>query len=269
MNFSKLAVAIAVVLSCTPAAYSHTFLTHPDAYNRVFQLRNCIGSECSQACPSVDDNDVRNSADEPAAIWERGQEVTIKWARNNHRTGFIRFAIVPVKRKMDREAHRKLGLYHGCFDQGQYRCRGELCGADLSGYGYRRNFTIPAIYPDGLYVFGLAWYGGIHSPLSEGRYFSDYWSCSYIRIEGGKTVGGSYQPFYDPGDNVQAHKHNGMCLTGIDRPGVCPHDGCPGPFFHGFPKEYRSGKMPSPLKKSDIVDVLRWVERPVSVMSMK
>lgn len=271
MNFSNISVEIAIVLLCIQTAYAHTFLTHPNAYNRVFQLRNCVGSECYQACPSVDESGMSNSADEPAAIWKRGEKVTINWARNNHRTGIIRFAIVPVKRKMDREAHRKLALYHGCFDQGEYQCKKdpELCGADIKGYGYRRNFTIPTIYPDGLYVFALVWYGGIHSPLSERRFFSDYWSCSHIRIEGGKSVGGTFRPFYDPGNNLQASKHHGMCLTGIDEPGVCPHSGCRGPYFHGLPKEYQDGKMPSPLKKSDIMEVMRWVERvPFSAAEM-
>lgn len=49
---------------------------------------------------------------------------------------------------------------------------------------------MPGIYGDGDYVLGHVWYGGIHFPLKEERNFSDFWSCAYVRIRGGKKVGG-------------------------------------------------------------------------------
>lgn len=65
---------------------------------------------------------------------------------------------------------------------------------------------------------------------------------------------GIFQTLYEPGVNLQAQKHYGMFLTGIDEPEEYPNSGCTGPYFHGLPKEYR--KRPGVLSKYDAASIL-------------
>lgn len=253
VNFALISVTFIVLLHSSPTQ-AHTFVTQPNTYNRVFQLRDCVGAVCRQACPPLLPTTPNKAA--RAKTWKRGQEVKIKWAKNNHRGGFVRFALVPESKMMSRRAHEKLALFHGCFAQGIFECSTRTCGADKSDEGYSRpKFRIPTIYPDGLYVFGLVWYGGLHFPISERRFFSDYWSCAYIRIEGGEPLGGSYQPFFDVGDNRQAQNNDDQCQTARVEPGLCQDDDCTGREMFAKPLEYQNGKTPRALTVADVRNV--------------
>ena len=196
-----------------------------------------------------------NTQETPARIWRRGQTVTIKWARNNHNNGLMRFAIVPVAKMMDRSWHKKLAIYDGCWAQGAFSCRGRQCGADMAGIAFKREIEIPSIYPDGDYVFAMVWYGGAHLPLKKRTFFSDYFSCSFIRIEGGIEVGGSYQPFFSTGNtfNRMRGRIEGTCFSAVDEPGICPKRGCKGPAKWIVPRRFKDGKMPDPIS----VDTVR------------
>lgn len=190
-----------------------------------------------------------NTQRRPARTWKRGENVTIKWARNNHNNGFIRFAIVPVQKMMDRSWHRKLAIFYGCWAQGAFLCSGYLCGVDGQGIGFKRVMQIPSIYPDGDYVFAMVWYGGVHLPVSKESYFSDYYSCSFVRIEGGTAVGGVYQPVYktDMIANDRRGRIDGTCFAAIDEPGVCENDGCDGPPQWTVPRRFKNNSMPDPI----------------------
>lgn len=257
-------LAISAFLALRPeSSHAHTFLTSPNAYNRVFQLRDCVGPVCRQACPPLlPQSEMANTRVLPAARWRRGDYVTIQWAKNNHKTGFVRFALVPVSKMMERNAHERLAIYHGCFTQGLYQCdpktAEERCGADQDGMGYSRpRLKIPTVFPDGKYVFGLVWYGGLHLAATKGTFFADFWSCSHVSIEGGEPLGGSYQPFFDVGDNRQAMENGNRCRTARTEPGLCQNDLCEGSDLFETPAVFANGQIPKNITASDIGNIKR------------
>lgn len=225
-------------------------MTGPDPYNRVYKTENCVGSECTQACPNIlPDSKMHNTPSRPGASWKRGQKVTIHWAKNNHRGGMVRFAIVPVDKLMSRASHKKYALYYGCWEQGMFTCSGTLCGSDTDNEGFRRDFVIPTVIPDGVYALGVVWFGGLHFSRDKGQ-FPDYFSCGFIKIQGGAPLGGSFQPFWDAGDTGKFARGD-ECETAADEPGVCPKTGCTGPSFYGVAKSFKNGNMPPKLTKAD------------------
>lgn len=53
---------------------------------------------------------------EPAAVYQRGETVRVKYTRNNHRAGgFNRVSIVPIDKRLDRSAHRKGAFFYSCW----------------------------------------------------------------------------------------------------------------------------------------------------------
>lgn len=100
------------------------------------------------------------------------------------------------------------------------------CGTDRTGVCFQRRVVVPNVFPDGVYVLGMTWYGGIRDGVNG---FQDFYSCSYVRIEGGGKVdeGKFYAPFvagtpYPKGMGVR----NGLCLATADRTDVCGWAGC-------------------------------------------
>ena len=197
---------------------------------------------------------MRHDMHNPGATFSRGQKVRITWARNNHVHGFVRLALVPVEQIHSRSWHHRLALYSGCWAQGVHRCSGDACGADRSRTAFSRTITIPTVYPDGDYVFGMVWFGGPHMPLSQGRFFSDYWSCSFVKIRGGQPLGGTYKAFFDAGDVMKkpTQETRGKCLSAIDAPGVCPKMGCRGPARWGVTKRFRNGNQETGFGVKDV-----------------
>lgn len=263
--FSLLLLSALVAL-----ASAHSYMTQPNAFNRVFQTKSCRGEECTNACPNVlrDTSDMNNTPNRPAATWERGQEVMIRWAKNNHRGGMVRVSLVPADSMMSRPWHAKLALFHGCWESGEYTCSGELCGSDSNNEGFQRKVVIPSVFPDGLYVAAVVWYGGLHFSRDRGQ-FPDFFSCSFVRISGGVPLGGSYQPNWAPGDtgNFEAVAYTGdaskvdMCQTASDEVGECPKTGCTGRAFWAVSKPFQGGRMPDKITPRVVADA--FAERPV------
>lgn len=166
--------------------------------------------------------------------------------------GFIRLGLVPITRMFDQKAHEELAFYYGCWEQGNYKCNGDECGTDAKGGGFQRKIRVPDVLPDGLYVLSFLWYGGCEHKRKWGK-FSDYSSCSYVMIKGGKKQTYRYQPFFDAGKGEFETK--GKCLTSSTYPGKC-QSGCPGTkSFHSLPFPFRQNNMPRKLKRGDFFDV--------------
>lgn len=245
-------------------------MTQPEAFNHVFHTKSCVGEECSNACPNVlrDVSDMHNTADKPAAVWKRGQKVMFSWAKNNHRGGLVRVSLVPADSMMSRPWHAKLALFHGCWESGMYRCAGDMCGSDSDNEGFQREVVIPPVFPDGIYVAAVVWYGGLHFSRDKGQ-FPDYFSCSFVHIKGGAALGGSYQPEWAPGDTGKFEavaytgdpSKEGMCHTASDEVGKCPNTGCTGPDFWAVSKPYQNGRMPDKITPGIVADAFK--ERPV------
>lgn len=266
-----LLLAVPAVLALVlPLACAHSFMTQPPAYNKVFQTRSCKGSECTNACPNVlrDESDMANTASRPAAEWRRGEEVMIRWAKNNHRAGMVRVSLVPADSMMSRDWHARLSLFHGCWESGEYRCSGALCGSDSDHEGFQRKVLVPDVFPDGLYVAAVVWYGGLHFSRERGQ-FPDYFSCAFVRVKGGNPLAGSYQPVWAPGDTgphdavkmTGDPAKGGMCQTAADRVGECPKTGCTGPSFWAVSKAFQGGRKPDKITPRIVADA--FAQRPV------
>lgn len=246
MRFS-IPFALAAVAALLQLTAAHNWLTKPLAYNRVYRARDCKGRQCTDACPSKWARGMNNSREEPAEVWRRGDRVDITWNRNNHHGGMFRLTLVPVDRMWDREWHARMTLLHGCWETGAYKCNPEKedCGTDKESVSFRRRIRVPSVFPDGDYVVGYVWYGGLYFDSRRG-FFPDFYSCSHVRIQGGKKVGGVFQPYFQAGKGPKVK--NGRCRTSADQIGQCERTGCPKKkSFRGIPRNFRKGRKPKPI----------------------
>lgn len=202
-------------------------------------------------CPPVWGN-VRNTKDKPFAVFKRGQKITVKWVKNNHRGGFVNFGIVPVEAMWNPEAHDNLTVLTTCFDtdSSAYTCRGKECGVDNNNVGMKIDFVIPTIYPDGKYVFTYSWYGGLYWKRDRGQY-ADYHHCSHIDIKGGEGPRGSVKPMFLPGKGGSSN--GSKCQTSSVKVDHCAIRGCKHvPSFYAKPTEFDSSNGPKKFDKGDI-----------------
>lgn len=181
-----------VFFSALVTVVGHYNLKHPAPYND-FQCSPASKNDpiCGPGCPTILSSGIQkahNTPATPSAVWRRGQNVTIEWHRNNHEGGFYRRSLVPVDNMFDISWHARTAFGWGCWSQGTFLCGGlpasGSCGTDLRGLAYSNNMTVPAVFPDGDYVFAMVWYGGIDLPKRV-TFFPDYYTCAFVRIEGG------------------------------------------------------------------------------------
>lgn len=242
----------ALAAACFHFVNGHSFLLEPRAYNNNYDNdhfpNGCRPFECP-ACPRIkpDKSKNANSEDKPEVTWKRGQRVPIRWAKNNHRGGFVRMAIVPVEKMNDHGYQRRLAFYYGCWQQNLHKCDQNPCGADKKDWVLKRDIVIPAVVPDGVYSFSWVWYGGIDFTMKMPK-FADYYSCSFIRIQGGDSLIESYNPFFDagPGNNVP-----NTCKTGNFEPGTCTQQSqcLDGMVFNNIPLPFQNGARPPPITR--------------------
>lgn len=137
--------------------------------------------------------------------------------------------MVPISAQYSRFWHASLTIEHGCWESGAARCRPgdwRMCGTDRLGFHFRRKIVLPHVFPDGEYVLGMSWYGGVRDIVNG---FQDFYSCSYVRISGGGAV--SKDRFYakfkagPPMPNGKGVRY-GKCLASANRLGVCGWAGC-------------------------------------------
>lgn len=223
--------------------FAHSYLTFPEPYTRD----NCKGGTC-QACPDIyHSTRMANTELSPAVTWKRGQNITIVWARNNHGGGIVRIAFVPISERKDISAHSKYAFYYGCWEQNIFPCTGSLCGSDKTRRAYRAFTSVPPVIPDGIYVLAQVWYGGLKWTRHRGA-FSNYASCSFVRIKGGVALQPSFKPVYEPGTLGEFESSPpGKCLTSAVKVGECL-TGCDNvASFYAIPYEFQNGRSPMHL----------------------
>lgn len=206
----------------------------------------------------------------PAAIWRRGENVTIRYQRNNHGPGgFVRLSIVPIDQMLSKRVHERNAFHYSCWGGGFVAAKPEDIGRDKFGFSltgsdgrepssrigyYTTNATIPLVIPDGRYALGWAWYGGIGGSLGWNKpekpfpngLFSDYWSCSFIQIRGGERIQRSYRPVFQ--SNLEEFWGD-SCWSAQDAPGGCKYEPCRKPRgSFQRPRPFKNGATPSPLK---------------------
>lgn len=153
-------------------------------------------------------------------------------------------SLVPVPSMNSRNAHIKYALQYGCWESGEYDCRaaGDSCGTDKRKRAFRRWLKIPTTYPDGDYVVGYVWFGGLHYRREKGQ-FPDFWSCSFVKIRGGAPLGGWHRAKFVPGWGRGIV--GGKCQTSASGVGDCARYGCPQRrSFYGIPRPFNTGKVP-------------------------
>lgn len=236
---------------------AHYNLKDPFPYNPI----DCNPPECLGPCPSVwksGHGKLRNSPSSPSRTWHRGQNVTIEWQRNNHEGGFYRRSLVPVQYMNSDYWHEKTAFEFGCWSQGRFSCgkSGELepCGTDYHGLAYRNNMTVPFVFPDGDYVFAMVWYGGLHWRLTKAN-FANYFTCAFVRIEGGPLKIEHYPSFNSGRSN--ADNVPGKCLTSSTFIGECGGVKCKrNEVQYSLPREFLAGKFPLPLSLNNLTEAM-------------
>lgn len=211
-----------------------------------------------------------SSPSNPAGMYRRGERVTIKYARNGVGPGgFIRLTLVPLDHMMDKAAHAANAFHYSCFGANPTAAtrrdiRTDQFGFNIAGEDgtfhngpvmiYETHTTIPTVLPDGDYVLGWAWYGGIGGTLEENQpenparsgFFGDYWSCSFVRIRGG-PLRSRYNPLFI--NDMKDVWPNG-CYAASNRLGDCAIEPCRnvnGRFLR--PSEFVMGR-PRPLRRT-------------------
>lgn len=209
---------------------SHSHLAYPRPTRRLdCRIGNRRERSCPGPCPPLDTygQPTGYTPNRPAATWRRGESRNVRWHRNNHgngESGFVRLTLVPVSSMMDKHAHYKHTFQISCWSAGLQRCPSRNvyeCGNDVEGKAYQVGITVPTSYPDGVYVFGWAWYGG--GDFRYRSFFGDYYSCSFVRISGGAPVAQVWRPRFVAGAN---QPYSDSCLSSTNRIGACPREPC-------------------------------------------
>lgn len=221
-------IVFTTMLTATAIAHSH--LAYPLPTRRLdCRVGNGRRVKCYGPCPPLDTygRPTGVSPDRPADTWRRGQSRTIKWHRNNHgngESGFVRLSLVPVSKMFEKYAHQRYTTHITCWSSGLHQCYSRnvhVCGNDADGMAYQTHITVPTSYPDGVYAFGWAWYGG--GDYRDRSFFGDYYSCSFIRIQGGVGLTAQWSPQFVPAPNSEL---NDGCVSATNRVGVCVSEPC-------------------------------------------
>lgn len=223
-------VGVATLLAATPAR-AHTWLTVPPSMSTMEGCR--IGGSpghvvsCPGPCPAMD----ATSARQPpvTTTYNRGALIEVRYTRNNHEGGFARWSLVPADRAMDAAFHARAAFHYSCWDAGATKCaRGwqmyRDCKYDHEKLYYRRRVRLPAVYPDGLYVLGFAWWGGLDQGKGFNAALGDYYDCSYVRIKGGPRMQKQHQPTFD--GSGEPGGRPGTCRSSVNMLGLCWREPC-------------------------------------------
>lgn len=177
--------------------------------------------------------------------YQRGQTVETQWLKNNHANGIVRFSLVPLSKRMNRNAHDKFAFFYSCYDANRsHNCAttpSDYCGTGK--YKYSQSITIPKYVPDGEYVLAWSWFGG--------EVFSDMWSCSKVLIKGGPKEASGVPVFY--ATKSFGSPGAGKCWSRVSRHGVCT-DHCTNAISTQGPKVpvgFSNGMTPSPITEAD------------------
>lgn len=239
-----------VLLALIAMVAAHYNLKSPMAYNPV----DCNRPDCSGPCPPIwttGNGKARNTPSNPSALWKRGEVVNIEWHRNNHEGGYYRRSLVPVKHMFDAAWHKRMAFEWGCWTQNRFFCgKKDECGTDKDGFAYRNAMKVPTVYPDGDYVFAMVWFGGLHWRRQKAL-FSDYYTCAYVRIEGG-ALEKSHTPDFIVGTN---HREvaPGTCRSTSAFAGECGGEPCDSNKpVEDVPGVFRNGNTPPDVLLEDL-----------------
>ncbi|PXF46224.1 hypothetical protein BWQ96_04009 [Gracilariopsis chorda] len=218
--------------------------------------------ECRLGGPKHSPNDSCSGPCIPTSSWQhnphpatttfrRAQNTSIVWTKNNHHGGFVRLTLVPKHLRMHHSAHQQYAFRYLCFDSDLHHCSFDTSSQRTCGTEqllFRATVQIPPTFPDGEYVLGWAWYGGLNW-YGLHSYFADYWSCANVVIKGGPFQK-SYTPVFQPGDNLSRNDpHNPACWAAVNNIGICVREPClhhQGAYIKPWP--FNESRLPDPIQ---------------------
>eukprot|EP00178_Gracilaria_changii_P027930 TRINITY_DN9328_c0_g1_i1.p2 TRINITY_DN9328_c0_g1~~TRINITY_DN9328_c0_g1_i1.p2 ORF type:complete len:378 (+),score=73.94 TRINITY_DN9328_c0_g1_i1:957-2090(+) len=273
----KRAPTLLALCAVLALAAAHSQMTQPQSTSprtcrlggeRAFGVDNCSGPCDLRAIRARHRYANFWSPAHPAATYARGQNVLIKYTRNNHAPGgFIRLTLVTPAQMMDRDAHSRNAFHYSCWGARAMRAAPHELRNDRFGFSmvgsdgeqhrfakgyYAASVTIPTVLPDGNYVLGWAWYGGTGGALrsanapqypSSQAYFGDYYSCAFVRVRGGPRTR-SYRARFV---NDMSQFSRVGCMASADRPGPCAREPCYQRALFRAPAPFGDGRVPPAL----------------------
>lgn len=149
----------------------------------------------------------------------------------------MRLTMVPLDEMYRKDVHDVMAFFFSCWSGDGYSCDNKQyhrdCGFDLDNLAWKASFTVPPIYPDGVYVLGWSWYGGGEATGD----FGDYYDCAYVRINGG-PLQASHEAVFKSGP-----RYPDGCQSAVDRLGICITEPCGGEHrsSNSIPLEFHGG----------------------------
>ncbi|CAN8064809.1 unnamed protein product [Agarophyton chilense] len=261
------------LMAIVQSALCHSTISQPQPFSPGYcRLDDIADANCPGPC---DLKGIKggysnfNSPDKPAAVYSRGQTITIKYHRNNHGPGgFIRLSLVKPEHTMDKAIHEQNAFHYSCWGAIPVAANTTELSTDNFGFtiigndgekhsapiGYYVAFiTLPQCIPDGNYVLGWVWFGGTGSnPIQDNDqmkpqpwgYFGDYWACSYVRVRGGAPLLPSCNPVFV--NDMKLFSSKG-CMSANNAPGVCAKEPCEVTAFFRRPRSFENGGQPPPI----------------------
>lgn len=169
----------------------------------------------------------------------RGARLPVRYSRNNHDGGFVRWSLVPLRHASSKAFHTRAAFHYACWSAGRFRCAPRTrearrdCADDRRGTAYRTTLRIPAHLPDGQYVLGFVWYGGYTG--NHHSQFGDYYDCARLRVRGGVRLAAAHTPTWAAGRG----EFRDSCRAAVNQVGICWREPCNG--FQGGRLKVRVG----------------------------
>eukprot|EP00835_Amoeboradix_gromovi_P003198 NODE_202_length_14999_cov_0.270067.p6 type:complete len:331 gc:universal NODE_202_length_14999_cov_0.270067:2419-3411(+) len=184
-------------------AYGHTFISQPVTRNLNSQdvFTTTKGGYKDASCGNGKDQ-----ANEPVTTLKRGEKLPVKWARNNHSGGFMRYSIASFENSDVYSDYKVGNVYAGIFDDPKrifhYECAEKVCksGKPDNPTGPDPNpafmsnvcegdLTLPNWVPNGKFTIQGIWYGTGHSKQDIFRGQTFFTSCFEIYVvDGGEPL---------------------------------------------------------------------------------
>jgi len=223
--------SILVLALVVATAVGHSFIAVPVSRTNQGQSQaGCRGPACVGPC---------DGATPRAAVGtSRGNSLDIRWPRNNHPGGFIRFAWAKTGDSGSHASFDNNVQFYTCHEQG--RSAGGPCapgsasdpnGGDSQGASNPAGMcastvVVPNWLDDGLWTLQWAWFGG-------GFALGDYYSCVDYNVVGGNNLDTNKPATTFVGGDF-SNPNSQLCKTfNTDVLHRCKNEPCDNPVFSG------------------------------------
>ena len=249
-----LACAFWLVLFNFDESEAHATIGFPEPVSTLVRCTLLGTGKACGPCPTYNFQKDQDK-DNPKTKVRRNSILNVRIRKNNHSGGFTRWSIVKLV-DMHKEYKHKSGTFlYECHDINVRKCtdrrtRRRDCGADVKNEYFMHRIRIPKVFPDGNYVLGWAWYGGLTSAGKSGS-FGDFYDCMYLRIQGGPTDY-KHAPEFKPGNSITGNRTH--CRATVNRLGECPRHPCSRRTMEGvlsIPREFERGNSPEKISRGD------------------